>query len=67
MQTTPHIPVLYREVTEAFSGCEAGIIVDCTMGYGGHSSLLLDAHPGIRLIGIDQDETAIEFSTRRLV
>ena len=66
MQNIPHIPVLYREVLEAFSGCEEGIIVDCTMGYGGHSSLLLEAHPGIRLIGIDQDETAIAFSTQRL-
>jgi len=66
MQTIPHIPVLYREVIEAFSGCEDGIIVDCTMGYGGHSSMLLESLPGIRLIGIDQDETAISFSTQRL-
>lgn len=66
MQNTPHIPVLYREVIDAFSGVEDGIIVDCTMGYGGHSSLLLDALPGIRLIGIDQDETAIAFSAKRL-
>jgi len=66
MQNTPHIPVLYREVTDAFSGCKEGIIVDCTMGYGGHSSLLLGANPGIHLIGIDQDETAIRFSTERL-
>ena len=66
MQTPPHIPVLYREVTEAFSGCRDGIIVDCTMGYGGHSSLLLDANPRLRLIGIDQDETAIKFSAERL-
>jgi len=66
MQTIPHIPVLYREVIEAFSGCTEGVIVDCTMGYGGHSSMLLEALPGIRLIGIDQDETAINFSTQRL-
>jgi 16S rRNA (cytosine1402-N4)-methyltransferase len=66
MQNIPHIPVLYREVTDAFSRCEDGIIVDCTMGYGGHSSLLLESNPKIRLIGIDQDETAIRFSTERL-
>jgi 16S rRNA (cytosine1402-N4)-methyltransferase len=63
---TPHIPVLYREVVSAFEGSEEGIIVDCTMGYGGHSSLLLDAYPNITLIGIDQDQTAIDFSTQRL-
>jgi len=66
MHNTPHIPVLYREVVEAFSACEDGVVVDCTMGYGGHSSLLLEALPGIRLVGIDQDETAIRFSSERL-
>jgi 16S rRNA (cytosine1402-N4)-methyltransferase len=66
MQDIPHIPVLYREVLEAFDDVESGIIVDCTMGYGGHSSLLLENKPNIKLIGIDQDETAIDFSTVRL-
>ena len=66
MQDIPHIPVLYREVLEAFDDVESGIIVDCTMGYGGHSSLLLENKPNIKLIGIDQDQTAIDFSTKRL-
>jgi 16S rRNA (cytosine1402-N4)-methyltransferase len=66
VQETPHIPVLYREVIEAFAPCEKGVIVDCTMGYGGHSSLLLDNKPFISLIGIDQDPTAIAFSSKRL-
>ena len=66
MQNTPHVPVLYREVIEAFSSLDEGIVIDCTMGYGGHSSMLLDANPNIKLIGIDQDQTAIDFSTQRL-
>lgn len=66
MQEIPHIPVLYREVIEAFAPCTEGIVVDCTMGYGGHSSMLLEHCPGLSLIGIDQDPTAIEFSSRRL-
>ena len=66
MQDIPHIPVLYREVLEAFDDVESGIIVDCTMGYGGHSSMLLESKPNIKLIGIDQDQTAIDFSTKRL-
>ncbi|MEA1919464.1 MAG: 16S rRNA (cytosine(1402)-N(4))-methyltransferase RsmH [Campylobacterota bacterium] len=65
MLDTPHIPVLYREVVSAYEGCE-GIVIDCTMGYGGHSSLLLDTYPKITVIGIDQDQTAIDFSTERL-
>jgi 16S rRNA (cytosine1402-N4)-methyltransferase len=66
VQNIPHIPVLYREVISAFEGIDDGIIIDCTMGYGGHSSLLLDAYPNIKLIAIDQDQTAIDFSTKRL-
>lgn len=66
MQETPHIPVLYREVTEGFEPCREGIVIDCTMGYGGHSSLLLDSAPERRVIGIDQDPEAIAFSSARL-
>ena len=66
MQNIPHVPVLYREVIEAFETIESGIIIDCTMGYAGHSSMILDANPNIKLIAIDQDQTAIDFSTKRL-
>jgi len=66
VQKSPHIPVLYREVTDAFSPCKEGLIIDCTLGYGGHTSLLLEANEQCRLIGIDQDPTAIAFSTQRL-
>lgn len=66
MQNIPHIPVLYREVLEVFEDISEGIIIDCTMGYGGHSSMILEANPNIKLIAIDQDQTAIDFSTKRL-
>ncbi|MDD2828830.1 MAG: 16S rRNA (cytosine(1402)-N(4))-methyltransferase RsmH [Sulfuricurvum sp.] len=66
MENTPHIPVLYREVVEAYKSCEKGIVIDCTLGYGGHTSLLLEASSQRNVIGIDQDPTAIAFSTRRL-
>ena len=66
MENIPHIPVLYREVISTFEDIEGGIIIDCTMGYGGHSSLILDNNPNIKLIAIDQDQTAIDFSSKRL-
>ena len=66
MQNIPHIPVLYREVEATFKDIPKGIIIDCTMGYAGHSSLILQTNNNIRLIGIDQDQTAIDFSTKRL-
>ena len=37
-----------------------------TMGYAGHSSMILESNPNIKLIAIDQDQTAIDFSTERL-
>jgi len=66
VQDIPHIPVLYREVIEIFEELESGIVIDCTMGYGGHSSMILESNPNLKLIAIDQDQTAIEFSTQRL-
>lgn len=63
---TPHIPVLYNEVIEAFSDIENGYIVDCTLGYGGHSEALLKNLPNVKLICIDQDSEALEFSKKRL-
>jgi 16S rRNA (cytosine1402-N4)-methyltransferase len=66
LQDIPHIPVLYREVEATFNDISEGIVIDCTMGYAGHSSLILQTNKNIRLIGIDQDQTAIDFSSKRL-
>jgi len=66
VQKIPHIPVLYREVIDIVKDIKDGIIIDCTLGYGGHSSMILESCSDAKLIGIDQDITAIEFSTKRL-
>ncbi len=66
MQSIPHIPVLYKEVIQVFKEIDNGYIIDCTMGYGGHSSMILEANKNIKIIAIDQDQTAIEFSKKRL-
>ena len=63
---SPHIPVLLNEVVEVFKEVEEGYIVDCTVGYGGHSEALLKSNKNIKLICIDQDREAIEFSKKRL-
>ena len=62
----PHIPVLLEEVKETFSQINDGFIVDCTVGYGGHSEALLEQNPNIKLICCDQDSEAIKFSKTRL-
>lgn len=66
-QTFEHIPVLAGPVLEAFAGLpDEGLLIDATVGGGGHSALLLEAHPGLRLIGLDQDPTALEAARQRL-
>ncbi len=62
----PHIPVLLEAVKEAFVSLDEGFVVDCTLGYGGHSEALLEQNPHIKLIGCDQDEEALAFSQKRL-
>ena len=42
------------------------VVVDCTLGLGGHSQALLDAFPAARLIGLDRDPQALELARRRL-
>jgi 16S rRNA (cytosine1402-N4)-methyltransferase len=42
------------------------VLVDATLGRAGHARALLDAHPGLLLIGLDVDAAAIEESARAL-
>lgn len=62
-----HISVLPEEVIEGLNIKPNGIYVDCTLGGAGHSSRIAQrlSEKG-RLIGIDQDEDAIEAATQRL-
>ncbi len=62
----PHIPVLLNDVKEQFKDIKDGYIVDCTVGYGGHSEAILEQNPDIKMICCDQDSVAIEFSKERL-
>jgi len=63
----PHTPVLLDEVLDSFSNLkENGYFVDCTLGYGGHSQAILQQHKNIKLIGIDRDSEALDFSSNRL-
>ncbi len=62
----PHTPVLLNEVKEVFKDIKSGYIVDCTVGYGGHSEAILSSNKDVKLICVDQDIEAIEFSKKRL-
>ena len=61
-----HISVLLQESIEALNLKEDSIIVDCTLGYGGHSSYILQRIKKGFLFAFDQDSEAIRHSTNRL-
>lgn len=61
-----HIPVLLNEVKDFFSDIFGGVIIDATLGMGGHSYALLESNPYIKLICIDRDKEAIEIALKTL-
>ena len=48
-----HVPVLLKEVLAALKPKKGHVVVDCTVGLGGHSAALLEL--GVRVIGLDLD------------
>ena len=66
-KTFDHLPVLAAAVVAGFTDLPGeGTLLDVTVGGGGHSALLLAAHPGLRLIGLDQDPAALAAAAERL-
>lgn len=61
-----HVPVMPREVIEGLNIRPDGIYLDCTLGGGGHSSLILKQLTTGKLIAIDKDEDALKFAKARL-
>ena len=61
-----HFSVLLKESIAALNLKEDSIIVDCTLGYGGHSSYILQRIKKGFLFAFDQDSEAIRHSTDRL-
>lgn len=61
-----HISVLLEESIQALNLNEESIVVDCTLGYGGHSSNILNRIKRGHLFAFDQDSEAIRYSTDRL-
>lgn len=61
-----HESVLLNESIEFLNLSDDSIIVDCTLGYGGHSSNILKKIPKGHLYSFDQDIDAINYSKKRL-
>ncbi|QNI56618.1 16S rRNA (cytosine(1402)-N(4))-methyltransferase [Synechococcus sp. BIOS-E4-1] len=66
-----HVPVLAEPLmqtlaTEFSDHRQSGVLIDATLGGGGHSGLLMERYPQLRLIGLDHDETARLAAAERL-
>jgi 16S rRNA (cytosine1402-N4)-methyltransferase len=64
-----HVPVLLHRSLELLGPALAdrpAVVLDATVGLGGHAAALLEAHPALTLIGLDRDPQAIRVATERL-
>ena len=65
--TSPHIPIMVKEVIQYLKISKTGTYMDCTIGYGGHARQILEELSlNGKLIGIDKDEEAIKFCKKSL-
>ena len=65
MERATHVPVLLDEVRSLLQPERGGTFIDCTLGLGGHSRMLLEAGAA-RVIGIDRDTDALAIAKATL-
>ncbi|HEY0370794.1 MAG TPA: 16S rRNA (cytosine(1402)-N(4))-methyltransferase, partial [Thermoanaerobaculia bacterium] len=62
-----HEPVLLEPILEYLEpNRRDGVLVDATVGLGGHAEALLERHPEVRYVAIDRDPEALARSQERL-
>ncbi|MBX9246473.1 16S rRNA (cytosine(1402)-N(4))-methyltransferase RsmH [Actinotalea ferrariae] len=64
-----HVPVLLERCVELLAPALAGpdaVLVDLTLGMGGHTEALLGRFEGLRVVGLDRDRQAIALASERL-
>ena len=61
-----HVPVLLDRIVELFRPVPPGVIVDMTVGGGGHARALLESRPDLRLLGLDRDPDALAAAAANL-
>ena len=72
MSQTRHVPVMLQRCLDLLApaleatGPRPPVVVDCTLGLGGHSEALLAAFPEVRLVALDRDKEALRLSGERL-
>ena len=69
MSEVKHVPVLLDRVIDLLAPSVAGdrpVIVDATLGLGGHTEAMLRRFPDVHVIGIDRDPAALARAKSRL-
>jgi len=61
-----HYPVMSREVIEMIKEARGSLVVDCTLGIGAHTFLILSEIKNLKVIGIDMDKDSIEIAKKNL-
>nr|WP_275587073.1 16S rRNA (cytosine(1402)-N(4))-methyltransferase RsmH [Arcanobacterium pluranimalium] len=64
-----HLPVLLRTCIDLMAPAlhsEQSVVIDCTLGMGGHTEAILTEFPSVTVVGIDRDPQAIELASQRL-
>jgi 16S rRNA (cytosine1402-N4)-methyltransferase len=64
-----HASVMLERTIELLGpalGRPGAVLVDCTLGLGGHSEAFLEAFPELHLVGLDRDPNALELAGQRL-
>ena len=61
-----HEPVMANEVVDLLAPVPPGLVVDATLGGGGHAARILAAHQHLSLLGLDRDPAAITYASQLL-
>jgi 16S rRNA (cytosine1402-N4)-methyltransferase len=61
-----HDPVMRDAIVDTFRSVPSGVVLDATLGGGGHAEAILDARADLRLLGLDRDADALAAATSRL-
>jgi 16S rRNA (cytosine1402-N4)-methyltransferase len=61
-----HDPVMRDEIVDTFGSVPAGVVLDATLGGGGHAEALLESRDDLRLLGLDRDPAALDAANARL-
>ena len=61
-----HQPVMVAQVLKVLGEAPGGVILDATLGGGGHAEAILEARRDIRIVGIDRDDHALAAAGSRL-